>query len=30
MKHRRIRFGEAAIADIIEQSDWYRDRSATL
>jgi toxin ParE1/3/4 len=27
MKHRRIRFSEAAIADIIEQSDWYRDRS---
>jgi toxin ParE1/3/4 len=27
MKHRRIRFSEAAIADIIEQGDWYRDRS---
>jgi plasmid stabilization system protein ParE len=27
MKHRRIRFSEATIADIIEQSDWYLDRS---
>jgi toxin ParE1/3/4 len=27
VKRLRIRFSEAAITDIIEQSDWYRQRS---
>ena len=27
MKKRRLVFSDAAIADILEQSDWYTDRS---